>query len=256
MNKKNYLKTPDFYVQVVTTIIGILALSLGITLIVTIHSGYDPLDGFFAAIVAVVQHAFPNSGWDYTNGKYTSYIVWIFMLSIFIIDLLVLRKMKKLHNWTHIIQLCATLTYVYFSGFLVGMWSKVIGSGTTFSNYIEKLWSHDNYGMIILFGIISTLVLAFGVAIFIRGFLFQGPYNGFTLWGCISFKVEYKYMRIACDAATGVISIVLFLVVLPTSDYKSIFGFATLSPFFFGFIVEWIIKGYDKIFGKFAKLRL
>ncbi len=94
--KQNILKTPDFYVQVMITIIGILLLSLGIDMVVTVHSGYDPLDGFFVAVAAIVQKVFPSSGWDYTNGKYSGYVVWVFMFSIFLIDLLILHRLKKI----------------------------------------------------------------------------------------------------------------------------------------------------------------
>ncbi len=253
--KQNILKTKDFYIQIIITIIGILALTLGIELITAVHSGYDPLDGFFIAIVATVQHFFPNSGWDYTNGQYVGYIVWIFMFSIFIVDLLVLKILKKFKNWIIVLQLLATLTYAFLSGKLIIMWSEVLNQ-IHFISWINSMYDHNNYYGIIPMGGVAVLVLAFGVATFIRGFLFQGPYNGFTIWGCISFKTEYKYFRVVADIATGVLSILLFLCFIPVKDFHNLFGIPTLSPLFFGFLVQWILKFYDKTIGKYAKLNL
>ncbi len=253
--KQNILKTKDFYIQIAITIVGILTLSLGIELITAVHSGYDPLDGFFIAIVATVQHIFPSSGWDYKNGQYIGYVVWIFMFSIFLVDLLILRKLKKLNNWINVMQLVATLSYAFLSGKLIIMWSKVLHN-IHFISWIQSLYDNNNYFVIVPMGGVAVLILALGVATFIRGFLFQGPYNGFTIWSCIAFRTEYKYFRIAADVVTGLISVVLFLICISYTEYHNLFGIPTLSPLFFGIIVHWILKFYDKVIGKYAKINL
>ncbi len=135
------------------------------------------------------------------------------------------------------------------------MWSKLFNySG--FTSLIDRLYAHNNYGVIVALGGLSVLVLAIGVATFIRGFLFQGPYNGFTIWGCSAFKMEYKYFRVAADIATGILAITILFICIPKSDFKNLIGIPTISPLFFGFLVEWVLKFYDKTIGKYAKISL